>query len=103
MLVELIDVDVATGDVWLAGHGDAYLAMKHFFPPHASTSPSQVSTFSEREYVTQHGEIQTVLSPVRSNAVLVRCEMVIRCRQEEEGEGAIRRVVILFSYASRLR
>ena len=45
-LVELIDVDVATGDLCGAGHGDDYLTLKESIPPHTTTSPSRVNTAS---------------------------------------------------------
>ena len=45
-LVELIDVDVATGDLWVAGHGDDYLTLKESIPPHTTTSPSRVNIVS---------------------------------------------------------
>ena len=41
-LVDNIDVDVATGDLWIAGHADGDLLAKHITPPHTAISPSQV-------------------------------------------------------------
>ncbi|KAK2181928.1 hypothetical protein NP493_376g03003 [Ridgeia piscesae] len=41
-LVDNIDVDMETGDVWVTGHGDMHKLMKYVRPPHTSMSPSQV-------------------------------------------------------------
>ena len=41
-LVDNIDVDVATGDLWIAGHPDVDILGKHATPPHTTISPSQV-------------------------------------------------------------
>ncbi|KAK2190273.1 hypothetical protein NP493_79g01007 [Ridgeia piscesae] len=45
--VDKIDVDVATGDVWVAGHGDIEFLLDDFGPPkNTSVSPSQVFRLS---------------------------------------------------------
>ena len=44
-LVDNIDVDIATGDVWVTGHADLQLNQKYMIPPHTSISPSQVTNY----------------------------------------------------------
>ncbi|KAK2181929.1 hypothetical protein NP493_376g03018 [Ridgeia piscesae] len=44
-LVDNIDVDIATGDVWVTGHADLQLNQKYMIPPHTSISPSQVNNY----------------------------------------------------------
>ena len=41
-LVDNIDVEVATGDLWIGGHPDVDMVLKHIIPPYTSISPSQV-------------------------------------------------------------
>ena len=44
-LVDNIDVDIATGHVWVTGHADLQLNQKYMIPPHTSISPSQVNKY----------------------------------------------------------
>ncbi|KAI0220637.1 Serum paraoxonase/arylesterase 1 [Lamellibrachia satsuma] len=59
IFVEYVDVDVVTGNLWVAGHTDAQLAMKHDTWPHTALSPSQVLrlTLSEDSKVTDIAEV----------------------------------------------
>ena len=41
-LVDNIDVDVATGDLWIGSHPDVDKLLKYTIPPYTSISPSQV-------------------------------------------------------------
>jgi len=42
-IVDNIDVDVVTGDLWVTGHGDADLLIKYLKSRYTSISPSQVN------------------------------------------------------------
>ena len=39
-----IDVDVATGDLWVGADGNDYLSLKNMIPPHTTKSPIVVNT-----------------------------------------------------------
>ena len=41
-LVDNIDVDIATGDLWIAGFPDMDMLLKYIASPYTSISPSQV-------------------------------------------------------------
>ena len=40
--VDNVDVDVATGHLWVAGHTDGNMVLNYLTPPHTARSPSQV-------------------------------------------------------------
>ncbi|KAI0212398.1 Serum paraoxonase/arylesterase 1 [Lamellibrachia satsuma] len=57
--VDNIDVDVVTGDLWVAAHPDIQLLVNHIPWPHTSFAPSQVLrlTLSEDSTVTDIAEV----------------------------------------------
>ena len=49
-----INVDPATGDLWVAGHGDVKMLLKyHTKPSHTARSPSQVQRRGLAYYVIE--------------------------------------------------